>query len=438
MSRIVVVGGGLGGLASAARLAKTGHEVALVEAADTLGGALGGVAQDGFTWDGGPTSTLLPAAIRDLFRKTGRPLETELGGELEPLQVIREHRFADRSRVQVRGGSRAAQLEAFEDLGTGLGHAWIDHVDSYAPVWDLLRQEYVEVPWDRTDPRTWSRDLTEVFRSRDTLYKRLRRTFRDDRLALVGGYRAAAEGHDLRNVPWWVGVDAYLEQTFGVWTVPGGMARLADLLSARLETRGVKVLTDTEVEDLVVEGGRAVAVRTSAGAIDADAVVVAVDPRRLPALARHVERTMPAIPPVVAHLGLTGTDPDLPAEVVIHDEPQITIRTGGGAPEGHSAWTLHGRGKIAEDIVEALVRHGVDVRDRLVTRIDRSPLDLVGIWRGSPNGVLWQGRGTVQHRLGPTTPVAGVYAAGAHAAPGSGVAFVAQSAALVAQVIGPA
>ena len=51
-------------------------------------------------------------------------------------------------------------------------------------------------------------------------------------------------------------------------------------------------------------------------------------------------------------------------------------------------------------------------------------------------GVLWQGRGTVRRRLGPTTPIAGVYAAGAHATPGAGLPFVGLSAALVAQEIG--
>jgi UDP-galactopyranose mutase len=48
------------------------------------------------------------------------------------------------------------------------------------------------------------------------------------------------------------------------------------------------------------------------------------------------------------------------------------------------------------------------------------------------------GRGTVGRRLGPRTPVPGVYAAGAHATPGSGLPFVGLSASLVAQVIGPA
>jgi phytoene dehydrogenase-like protein len=433
--RIVVIGGGLAGLASAARLAKNGHQVVLLEAATTLGGALGSVSEGGYTWDGSATSTLVPAALRDLFRKTGRPLETELGGELEPLDVITEHRFEDRTSVRVPGGSRAAQLAAFDELEPGLGEAWVRHVDTYAPVWEVLRKHYVEVPWD---PRDVPKDLSSLFNTRETLHKRLRRDFRDDRLGLVAGHRAVAEGHDLRNVPAWVGVTNYLEQNFGAWRVPGGMGRLVELLTARLETRGVTVLTGTPARDLVVREGRVAAVSIESGDVDVDAVVVAVDPRRLPALARIVERTMPALPPVVAHLGLVGDVPDMPAEVVLHSDPEIVIRTGGTAPEGGTAWTLHGRGKLAEDILDALARHKIDVREQVAVRVDLSPRELVEQWNGSPCGVLWQGRGTVRYRLGPTTPVPGVYAAGAHAAPGAGVPFVAQSAALVAEAIGPA
>lgn len=433
--RIVVIGGGLAGLASAVRLAKTGHQVVLVEASPTLGGALGTVSEGGYTWDASATYTLLPAALRDLFRKSGRPLENELGGELEPLDVITEHRFEDRTSVRVPGGSRAAQISAFDELGAGQGEAWVRHVDTYAPVWEVLRKHYVEVPWD---PRDVPKDLDSLFGTRETLHRRLRRDFRDDRLGLVAGHRAVAEGHDLRNVPAWVGVSNYLEQNFGAWAVPGGMGRVVDLLSARLETRGVKVLTGTAARDLVVREGRVVAVAVEAGDIDVDAVVVAVDPRRLPALAPRVERTMPALPPVVCHLGLVGDVADLPPELVLHADPLISIRTGGTAPEGRHAWTLHGRGKLAEDILDALARHKIDVREQVEVRVDRSPRELVERWNGSPCGVLWQGRGTVRYRLGPTTPITGVYAAGAHAAPGAGVPFVALSAALVAQAIGPA
>lgn len=431
MARVVVVGGGFGGLASALRLAKLGHEVTLVERSAEPGGALSEVRADGFAWDAGPTYTLLPAVVRDLFRKTGRPVEREL--ELVPLDVVREHRFEDGTSVRLPSG-RAAQLRAFDELGTGLGRRWVDHVASYAEDWDVVRRGYLENPWR---PGDLPRELAARLDSRESMAKRLKRTFKDERLRMVAGHPFVAEGHDLRNVPSWVGMTAYVEQRFGAWTVEDGMARLGDALAARLGTRRVTTLTGTEVTDVVVRAGRAVAVATDAGELDADVVVCAVDPRRLPTLAAYVVRSMPAIPPVVVHVGLDGPAPDLPHELVLHGDPMLVVRAGGRAPEGSSAVTVHGRGKLSEDILRALARHRIDLRPQVLTRVDRSPRDQVERWGGSPMGVLWQGRATVRRRLGPTTPVPGVYAAGAHATPGAGLPFVGLSAALVAAEIGP-
>ena len=430
--RIVVIGGGFGGLASAVRLAKLGHDVTVVERSAALGGALQPIGADGFTWDAGPTTTLLPAVIRDLFRKSGRPLEREV--DLQPLDLIREHRFEDRSVLRLPSGSRAAQIAAFDELGD-LGANWAAYVDALSDTWEVLRRNYLERAWD---PALSPPELSDLFGSREMLHRRLRRVFKDERLRLVAGHPFVIDGHDLRNVPVWMGVTSYLEQTFGAWTVPGGLAAIGAALIERLETRNVTVEPDTSALDIMLRDGRAVGVRTTHGDLDADAVVCAIDPRRLPALAGFVHRTMPAIPPVVAHVGLEGDVPDLPHEVVLHGDPMLVVRTGGAAPDGAAAWTVLGRGQLSEDVLRALARHQIDLRSRVVSRIDRSPRDLVDAWGGSPLGVLWQGRATVRDRLGPTTPIPGVYASGAHATPGSGLPFVGLSAALVAHEIGPA
>jgi UDP-galactopyranose mutase len=178
-----------------------------------------------------------------------------------------------------------------------------------------------------------------------------------------------------------------------------------------------------------------VGVATDAGDLEAAIVVCAVDPRRLPVLRPHVSRTTPALPPHACHLGLGGELPEVAHEVVLHGDPLLVLRTGGRAPPRASAWTLHVRGRLTEDPVELLARRGLDVRSHVVARVERSPGDQVDAWGGSPLGVLWQGRGTV--RLGPTTPVPGVFAAGAHAVPGAGLPYVGLSAALVAQAVGP-
>ncbi len=154
---IRVIGAGPTALAVAARAAKLGHSVHLLDpepgaigpggslrperrslapgdlaAADLTPGDLapGDLAPGDFVWDGPEATFLLPAALRDLFRKSGRPLEAVL--DLEP--VITEHRFADGSSLRLPGGSRAAQLRAVAELspdpvsGAELGRAWCDFV----------------------------------------------------------------------------------------------------------------------------------------------------------------------------------------------------------------------------------------------------------------------------------------------------------------------
>jgi hypothetical protein len=70
-------------------------------------------------------------------------------------------------------------------------------------------------------------------------------------------------------------------------------------------------------------------------------------------------------------------------------------------------------------------------------RVDRSPLDQVEELAGSSYGVLWQGRATIDRKL-EATPYDGVYAAGVHAAAGSGLPLTGLAAAVVAERIGPA
>ena len=434
MARVVVVGGGLGGCASAARLAKLGHEVTLLERLDRVGGAVGFLERDGYRWDTGPTSTALPAVLRDLFRKSGRPLEREL--ELVPLDPTREHRFEDGSVLAMPSGSRGAQYEAVEaGLGAGLGDQWLDYTHGFADTWNVLRRDYLERPYS---PAHVGRETKDLVHTRRTLHRLVHKTFKDERLREIALSPVVLDGHDPRNVPAWLGMMAYVEQNFGRWTIPGGMGLLAEALTKRLGERRVELRTGTTVRDIVLRDGRPVGVDTDQGHVAADIVVCAVDPRGVPTLAPMVRRTMPAIPPVVCHLGLRGEVPDLRHEVVLHGNPLLVVRTNGTAPDGAHAWTLLGRGRLAEDIVTALARRKIDVRDNLEVRVDRSPRELVETWGGSPYGVLWQGRATLNHRMGTRTPLPDVFCVGAHAAPGSGVPFVGLSAALVAEEIGKA
>lgn len=431
MSRIVVVGSGFGGLAGALRLAKLGHDVTVVEAGQELGGALVPVSEGGFTWNT-VHSTVLPAVTRDLFRKSGRALEAEL--DLEPVSPARQHRFEDGTVLDLTSGSRGEQQAAIGAvMGAKAAAEWTTYVDQFVPVWESMRQDLFERPWS---PEHASKATLDLLKSRLTLHRMVRRDLRDKRLQAMALHAVVVDGHNPRDVPAWMGVWSYVEENFGTWRPVGGMGALRSALLTRLETRGVTTLTSTTVQDLVVENARVVGVSTSAGVIDADVVVVANDPRRLPALAEFVIKTTPAIPPVMVHLGLAGDVPILPCEVVLHGDPSVVVRPEPEAPEGMTAWTVLARGRIAEDLVNVLHRNGLKVRKNIEVRVDRSPRTLVEQWHGSPLGTIWQGRATFEQRLGPSTPIQGVYLAGAHSKTGSGLPAVGLSAASVAALIG--
>jgi len=449
MARVVVVGGGFGGMAAAARLAKLGHQVTLCEQGERLGGALGVVEEQGFAWDAGPWSTTLPAVLRDLFRKSGRPMERV--ADLAMLEPARTHRFADGTELALPTGSRADQIDAMTPLfGADTALRWAEFVDRLAPVWELLRNVALEQPF--TGCAALHREQQRVLDARRSLRKVCRRTFRDERLQTLLTHHTVMQGSEPRDTPGFMAVEHYVERTFGVWRPAGGMYAVTAALATRLEERRVDVRTDTEVTGIACEDDAVATVMLAdGGTLAADVVVGALDPRRVFRLLEHApaarqplreaDRTMPAVPPGVTHLGLTATAdlPRLTGETVLHGEQfTLVVRPDGAAPDGHVGWTVLRRGNVGENTLDALARHGLDVREQVVARVDRSPADIVRDAAGSPCGVRWAGPRTVDWRPVNQTPVRGLYLVGASAHPGSGVPLVGLGAALVAQLVGKA
>jgi phytoene dehydrogenase-like protein len=97
MKRIIVIGAGLGGLATACRLAREGHSVTVIEKNATVGGKINIVESDGYRFDTGASLVTLPDIITELFRDCGARLDEHLG--LKPLDVICRYRWSDGTTV---------------------------------------------------------------------------------------------------------------------------------------------------------------------------------------------------------------------------------------------------------------------------------------------------------------------------------------------------
>jgi phytoene dehydrogenase-like protein len=106
---VVVVGGGISGLATAALLAREGREVTLVEATDSVGGRAGSWSADGFRFDTGPSWYLMPEVFDHFFRMCG----TSAAEQLDLVRLDPGYRVyfeGQREPVDIRSDRAAAEV----------------------------------------------------------------------------------------------------------------------------------------------------------------------------------------------------------------------------------------------------------------------------------------------------------------------------------------
>ena len=185
MARVVVVGGGFGGLAAAARLAKLGHDGDPGRAVGASWAARCPLVSDG-RLHLGRRADVDAAARRDprpvpQVRSSGRAGAG--AGAAGPWSASTGSRTARRSGCPAARGP--AQVAAFDGLGPGLGQQLgRPRGDSYADDWEVLRRGYLEVPWDpdAAPPRAGR----AAGQPRGAL-QAAEEDFKDERLRLVAG-----------------------------------------------------------------------------------------------------------------------------------------------------------------------------------------------------------------------------------------------------------
>jgi phytoene desaturase len=495
--RVVVVGAGMGGLSAAARLAALGHRVTVCEQAASIGGKVGCFARDGFAFDTGPSLLTLPAVYRDLFLKTGDPLEASV--DLVPVDPAFRYRFADGTWLDVPNASRAGTRRALDEaLGHGAGDDWNELLNRAQRIWQVTRGPFLESPLaGRRDLLRLGRRTSDVrtVAPWQTLRDLGARHLRDPRLRTLLDRYATYTGSDPRRAPAALAVVPYIEQTFGAWHVRGGLRRLALAVHDRAVERGAVVRTGCDVAEVLVEAGRAAGVRLRSGErVPADVVVVNADAQTLygdllagresAAAGKRLSRATPSLSGFVLLLALRGRTPDLAHHTVLFprdydaefdavfgrragpvEDPAVYIsapddpamrpdgqeglfvlvnaarHSSAGGP-GAIDWTVPGRADgYADRVLAVLAERGLDVRDRVLWREVRTPADLEQATR-APGGAIY---GTSSHgaraaflRPANRGAVPGLFLVGGSAHPGGGLPLVAMSAAIVADLIGPA
>jgi phytoene dehydrogenase-like protein len=131
----------MGGLAAAIRLAAAGFEVELFEKNGGVGGRVGRLEAEGFSFDTGPSLLLMTDTYRELFRCAGRDLDDYV--RLIPLDANYRVTFGDGDALTIRR-TLPELVRELERIEPGVTPNFYRFLEDACHKYRLGRSEFVE------------------------------------------------------------------------------------------------------------------------------------------------------------------------------------------------------------------------------------------------------------------------------------------------------
>jgi len=285
MKKVVVIGAGPGGLASAILLASQGMKVKVIERLPIVGGRTSSIEADGYKFDLGPTFFLYPRVLEEIFRVAG----AELRDEVELVRLDPQYRIQFGAGGEMDCTPDIARMEAqiatlSPSDAAGFRRFLTENRTKLALMEPCLETSFEG--WRSVFNQRLLRMLP-MLRPHQSLDTYLKRFFSDERVRLAFCFQSKYLGMSPFRCPSLFSILSFLEYEHGVWHPIGGCGAITAAM-ARVATRlGVEFHLNEPVEEILFANRKAVGVRTASGKYEADAVVVNAD------FARAMERLVP-------------------------------------------------------------------------------------------------------------------------------------------------
>ena len=274
MNSVVVIGAGLGGIASAARLARQGYQVSVYERISRPGGRTDIIEKDGFRFDVGPTLFLMPEVFAETYAALGERMEDHL--DLVRLDPTYRVHFNDRTSLDLSANLQdmQTQLEAIEPGSFG---EYLKFLAEGHRHYRLSLEKFVGRNFNSLLEYFSPANLPLLFQLK-ALVKHADNTaryFKDPRLQAAFSFQNMYLGLSPYEAPATFSLLQYTELADGVWFPRGGMYRAIETMVAIAESLGVRFYYNTPVKSINVEGSRAAGVTLADGTVVRADIVVA-------------------------------------------------------------------------------------------------------------------------------------------------------------------
>jgi phytoene desaturase len=277
--QVVVIGGGLGGLSGAIRLAHRGFHVRLFEQNSELGGKMGEITQGGYRFDIGPSLLTMPFVLDELFASVGQARLAHV--ELVPLDPLCRYFFADGTVIDARN-DLAAMQQALRVLSAADAEAYPRFLAYAARIYRLTAGVFLFTPFHEIRRLARLANLRTLLRLHQidpfrTVHQGVARFFEDARVIQLFDRYATYNGSNPYRAPATLNVIAHVEYGMGGFYIKGGMYRLVEALARLATATGVDVHTSARVDRILHRDGRVEGVVVNGERFPADSVLCGAD-----------------------------------------------------------------------------------------------------------------------------------------------------------------
>lgn len=254
--KVLIIGTGLGALATALRLSTRGYKVEMVERYHRAGGRLNLLQKDGFTFDVGPSFFSMSYEFTELFKDCGIPNPLQLE-ELNPVYSVN---FAHRKKPFYIYKDMEKLAREFDGLETDFEPKIRKYIGTAKKVFHdtediVIRRNFnSKLDYLMQLTRVPVKHAPMMFRS---MWKELDGIFSSEEAKVIFSLVAFFLGSTPFQTPAVYSLLNYTElEHDGYWNVKGGMYKIVEELLKLLEARGVKIHYNTEISSISSNNGK--------------------------------------------------------------------------------------------------------------------------------------------------------------------------------------
>lgn len=276
--KVIIIGAGIGGLATANLLQKAGFEVHVYEKNSSLGGRAGQRKQKGFTFDTGPSWYLMPEVFKQYFDLFGRNVQKELG--IRRLTPAYKVFFESHDPITINGNLKK-DAKQFEAIEKGAGAKLETYVKEGDEIYQLAMRRFLYTNF--TDKKDFMNK--EVLASTGRMAKllltpihsRVKKFVTAKPLQQILEYPMVFLGTSPFKAPAMYSLMSALDFNEGVFYPAKGMYSIIELLVSIGKKLGVQYHLNSDATEIIHHGNNVTGITIGKKTIKADIIISNAD-----------------------------------------------------------------------------------------------------------------------------------------------------------------